>query len=114
MQERLVSQRSLLQVFVQREDLLPDIIETLSMAIPGHIAITEASNARCYLHRLPLFSGFWTETENPNIKIVTAVVETAKCNDLTRRIMLLTGDEDAPGVLVCAQDLRFAMGQLEL
>ena len=107
-------EKSLLQIFVQREELLTDIIQTLSEIVPGHISVLDGQNARAFLHRLPIFSGFWTDTETSSIRIVTAVVNTDNANDVSRRIMLLAGDTDVPGLMVTSQDLRFSIGSLEL
>lgn len=113
-QDRTTAAKCLLQVFVQREELLTEIVETLCEAVSEHVTVLEGRSASSYLHRLPLFSAFWTEPQAEEVKIITAAVDAAKCNDISRRIMLLAGDRDVPGVLVCAQDLRFVVGELEL
>lgn len=105
--------RSLLQVFVQREELMEPVLEALSENVFGEISIVEGRSARAYLHRLPLFSGFWTDMDPGFLRTTTAFADSSKCNDIARRLMLISRDEPCPGVLAIAQDIRCAVGRLE-
>ena len=103
----------LLTVYVQREELMEPLLEMLSETVSGEISVIEGRSARTYLHRLPLFSGFWTDDDRGFLRIISALVVSTTCNDVARRVMLIAGDGHCPGVLVTVQDIRFAAGRLE-
>lgn len=105
--------KGLMQIFVQREELMEPILEMLSESVEGEVSVVEGRSARTYLNRLPLFSGFWTDTEEGFLRIITVLAASSKCNDIARKLMLILGDESRRGVLVIVQDIRFSAGGLE-
>jgi hypothetical protein len=64
---------------------------------------------------MPLFASLWNQDRSGFHRIVLAVTEKSRCNDLVRRIHLLSDHiEEEPGVLVTVQDLLYAGGSVEL
>jgi mannitol/fructose-specific phosphotransferase system IIA component (Ntr-type) len=107
-------EQCLFQVFIQREEFFDEILQVFTAAADGAVVIIEAQNAGAYLHRLPLFSAFWTEESNGSCRIILSVVEKGVCNDIIRRINLIVDDINRnPGVLVSVQDLMFTGGSLD-
>jgi mannitol/fructose-specific phosphotransferase system IIA component (Ntr-type) len=106
--------RCLFQVFVQREECFDDILQVLSAAVEGSIAVLETNPAGYYLHRLPLFAAYWTESQKGFSRLILAVVDRDLCNDLIRRIHTVVEDlENKPGVLITVQELFYSSGSLE-
>ena len=106
--------RCLFQVFVQREECFEDLLQVFSAAVDGSIAVLETNPAGYYLHRLPLFAAYWTESQKGFCRLILAVVEKDLCNDVVRRIHTVVEDvEDNPGVLITVQELFYSSGSLE-
>jgi len=107
-------QQSLFTVFVQKEEYFDDIIQTLSTAVHGSISVIETNNAGYYLHKLPLFASFWSESERMFSRVITAVVDRDLSNDVIRRINTVCENLDKePGVLITVQDLSYSAGSIE-
>ena len=107
-------ERCLFQVFVQREECFEDLLQVFSAAVDGSIAVLETNAAGYYLHRLPLFAAYWTESQKGFCRLILAVVEKDLCNDVVRRIHTVVEDvEDNPGVLITVQELFYSSGALE-
>jgi len=107
-------EQCLFQVFIQREEYFDEILQIFTATAEGAAMIIEAQNAGAYLHRLPLFSAFWTEQPAGYGKVVMAVVAKGACNDIIRRINLIVNDINSkPGVLISVQDLMYTSGSLE-
>lgn len=107
-------EKSLFQVFIQREDYFEDILQAFSAAVQGTISVIETNNAGYYLNTLPLFSAYWTEKDRGFNRIILAVVEKELCNDIIRRINLIVDDIDREsGVLITVHDLSYTSGSLD-
>jgi mannitol/fructose-specific phosphotransferase system IIA component (Ntr-type) len=102
--------KCLLSVFVQRDESFDDILQTVSAALKGSIAVVEANNAGYYLHKLPLFASFWSEQTKIPTRIIIAVVDKALSNDVIRRINLVV---EGAGVLITVCDLSYTAGDIE-
>jgi PTS system nitrogen regulatory IIA component len=102
----------LFHVFVQREELFDDILQEISSCVQGALAVVETNNAGYYLHRLPLFSAYWSETRKGFFRIVLALVDKDRSNDLIRRLHMIADPQEG-GVLITAQELMYAGGALE-
>ncbi|MBN2323556.1 MAG: PTS sugar transporter subunit IIA [Spirochaetes bacterium] len=102
--------KCLLSVFVQREETFDDILQTVSAALKGSVAVIEANNAGYYLHKLPLFASFWSEQTRISTRIIMAVVDKALSNDVIRRINLVV---EGKGVLITVSDLSYTAGDIE-
>ena len=106
--------RCLFHVFVQREEFFEDLLQLFSAAVDGSIAVLETNAAGYYLHRLPLFAAYWTESQKAFCRLILAVVDRDLCNDLIRRIHTVVEDvEKTPGVLISVQELFYCSGSLE-
>ncbi|MDY7029483.1 MAG: hypothetical protein SVR04_14425, partial [Spirochaetota bacterium] len=85
-----------------------------SSEVEGSITVIETQNAGEYLHRLPLFSTYWTEGSSTFNRLVQTVVPKSHCNNLIRRINMIEDTySDNPGVLITAQDLMYASGSID-
>jgi PTS system nitrogen regulatory IIA component len=106
--------RCLFQVFVQKEEYFEDLLQVFSAAVEGSIAVIETNAAGYYLHRLPLFAAYWTESQKGFCRLILAVVDRDLCNDVIRRIHTVVDDvENNPGVLITVQELFYSSGSLE-
>jgi len=104
-------ERCQMTVFLQDEDLFDDILEVLTSDTEGAVMVLEAVNAGYYLHRLPLFSSFWNESDRSWGRIIMSVIDKQLANETIRRINMVRKKE-GPGLLVTVQDLVFAEGTL--
>lgn len=102
----------LFHVFVQREECFDDILQEISSVVQGALAVVETNNAGYYLHRLPLFSAYWSDTKKGFFRIILALVDKDRCNDLIRRLHMIADPQEG-GVLITAQELMYAGGSLE-
>lgn len=110
----ITGEQCLFHVFIQREEYFDEILQVFAATAAGAATIIEAQNAGAYLHRLPLFSAFWTEQPTGHCRIIVVVVSKGVCNDIIRRINLIVGDINRnPGVLISVQDLEYTGGSLE-
>jgi mannitol/fructose-specific phosphotransferase system IIA component (Ntr-type) len=107
-------ERCLFHIIVQREEFFDQVMQILSAEVQGEIAVIEAHNAGSYLNRMPLFSAYWGEDSGRFTRIIVAVADRGVCNDIIRRIYLISDDiERKGGILITAQDLVFAGGSLD-
>ena len=106
--------RCLFHVFVQREECFEDLLQVFSAAVDGSIAVLETNPAGYYLHRMPLFAAYWSESQKGFCRLILAVVDKDLCNDVIRRIHTVVEDvENNPGVLITVQELFYSSGSLE-
>ena len=106
--------KCLFHVFVQKEEYFEDILQVFSAAVDGSISVLETNAAGYYLHRLPLFAAYWSESQKGYCRLILAVVNGDLCNDVIRRIHTLVEDIDnSPGVLIAVQELWYSSGSLE-
>ena len=107
-------ERCLFQIVVQREEYFDSVMSILSADVEGEIAVLEARSAGYYLHRMPLFSAYWGEDSHSFTRVILAVADRAVCNDIIRRINLISENiEKEGGILVTAQDLLYSGGSLD-
>lgn len=106
-------ERSMVLAFVQDEDCFERILQVFSASMNSSVSVLEASNARAYLHRMPVFSAFWSDSPSGFQRIVVGIVERQFGNDIVRRIHTAAGSEGREaGLLVAVQDLSYCSGQL--
>ena len=106
--------KCLFQVFIQKEEYFDDILQVFSASVQGAISVIETNNAGYYLHALPLFSAYWSESIKTFSRIILAVADKDLCNDIIRRINMVAEDIDKEaGVLITVQDLMFSSGSIE-
>jgi hypothetical protein len=114
-EETKSEEKSMFHVIVQREDLFEDILQVFSSVPDSSVSVIETYNAGKYLNRLPLFSALWTADSGSFNSIIIAVVAKSKCNDVIRRIRLISDDIGSkPGVLITVHELTYAGGSIEL
>jgi len=104
----------LFQVIVQDDQYFNDILQTFSAIVQGAVVVIETNNAGYYLHKLPIYSSFWTEETKTASRVILAVVKKDLMNDIIRRINLIVDRiEERPGVLITVQDLIYTSGLIE-
>lgn len=104
----------LFHVFVQREECFEDLLQVFSAAVDGSITVLETNPAGYYMHRMPLFAAYWSESQKGFCRLILAVVDKDLCNDVIRRIHTVVEDvESNPGVLITVQELFYSSGSLE-
>ena len=109
-----VGERCMFHIFVQRPEPFDELLTIFSAAVSGSLCVLDGSTAGSYFSRLPLFSAFWTESEDRFFKVIIAVVDDRFQNDIIRRINAIVRDiGEHPGVLITAQRIGFSMGSLE-
>ena len=112
--DETAASRCLFQALIQREESFEDILEAVSGVVEGSIVVIEGANAGAYLHRIPLFAAYWSESRWREIRIIMAFVHQNLVNEIVRRIHLVAENLDsAPGVLVAVQELLYVEGSLE-
>ena len=106
-------ERSMVMAFIQDEDCFDRILQVFSASVSGSVSVLDAANARAYLHRMPVFSAFWSESPSGFQRIVIGIVDRQFSNDVVRRIHTAAGSagRDA-GLLVAVQDLSYCSGCL--
>jgi len=106
--------RNLFHVSIQREDAFESILEVFASMDSCSVLVVEAERTGTYLAKMPLFAGFWSDTERGFNRIVVAAVDKKLTNDTLRRIEAITGPlDDARDVLVTVQDIFYAAGSVE-
>ncbi len=112
--EKSPAQKSMFHVCVQREELFSDVLQLFASVNESSLAVIETRNASTYLHSLPLFSAFWSESGERPGRIIIAYVDKAMANDIIRRLHLIAGDiEEESGLMVAVQDLTYFAGSLD-
>ena len=107
-------ERCLFQIVVQREEYFDQVMGVLSADVEGEIAVMEAQNAGYYLHRMPLFAGYWGKNISGFCRVILAVANRDVCNDIIRRINLISDDDEGSrGILVTAQNIFYSGGSLD-
>lgn len=106
--------KNLFTIIIQREEYFEVILNIFSAAVHGSITIIESTNAGHYLHRIPLFASYWSQTDTRFNRVIIAVVDRDVSNDVIRRINTLIGDfHDRKGVLVTVQELTYTDGMID-
>jgi len=112
--EQTAKQKSMFHVCVQREELFSEVLQLFASVNESSLAVIETRNASSYLHSLPLFTAFWSESGERPGRVIIAYVDKAVSNDIIRRIHMIAGDiEDEPGLMVAVQDLTYFAGSLD-
>lgn len=106
------AERSLFQVFVQKEEVFQDILQVVASLATDTVVI-EASDCSSHLYQLPLFSTFWNSDDKGFSRVVCGVIAKKLCNELTRGIDSVVGGlDDNPGAMVVILDSPFVAGSL--
>lgn len=111
--EENVKSWSMVHAFVQDEACFDDVLQAFSGAVVGGLSVIDASNARNYLNRIPVFSAFWTDSNAGFQRVVIGIVDSKLSNDVVRRIHTAAGREGREaGLMVTVQDLSYCTGKL--
>jgi PTS system nitrogen regulatory IIA component len=107
------SESCIFHVFVQDEHKFYDVLQVFSMMESCSVSVVEAKDATEFLHKLPLFSNFWSEQRQGFNRIISATVKKSLSNDTIRQINDIAGGLDKQaGIMVTVQDLFYAGGSL--
>jgi len=106
------TQRCLITVFVQKEEVFPDVLQifsTLELAVD----VINAEKASDYLHSIPLFATFWNSEEEKFNKLIFGAVKKSLVNEALREINgIIDSLENKTGVLAVVQDISYFTGKL--
>ena len=107
------SECCIFHIFVQDEHKFYDLLQIFTTIELCSVSVVEAKDATEFLHKLPLFSSFWSEQRKGFNRIITATVSKSLANDTIRQINDIAGGLDKqPGIMVTVQDLFYASGSL--
>jgi len=108
------SNRHLIHLFVQNEDLFRKLLNEFASMESTSVAVIESRNTREYLARIPLFAGLLSDRHAGFSRIIVAAVEKTMTNETIRRIESITGClDDCRDIMVTIQDVFYATGRLE-
>ncbi len=106
--------KNLFIIVIQREECFDDILKIFSAAVHGSITVVESANAGYYLHHMPLFASYWTDSGSKFNRVIIGVVDRDVSNDVIRRINTRVGNiAEQPGVLVAVQELTYTNGLID-
>jgi PTS system nitrogen regulatory IIA component len=101
-------------VHIQNQDYFDDILEILTSEVEGSLSVIDSTNAGYYLNKMPLFSSYWTDSNQRFSRILIAVTKKAAMNDVIRRISTVVPLlYDQSGVLITVQDLTYTIGSID-
>ena len=101
-------------MILQNKEYFEEFLQIFAATVNVAINVVESNNAGNFLHRMPLFASFWSESQASFNKIIVAIVERDKCNDLIRRLNTsLKNYENPKGVMITVQELAYSIGSLE-
>jgi len=104
----------LFHIFIQKEKYFNDILQILSEVVEGSISVIETANAGHFLHKLPLFSTFWTEESKVYSRIIIAVVNKKIVNNVIRRIKTIVPNiNNESGVLITTSNIFYTCGSID-
>lgn len=107
--------KNLFRVVIQNEDLFHEVLKVFSSFTSSTVDVTEAEAASNYLTKMPLFSGFWSDTKTEFCKVIHATVEKKYTNETIRRIEHETGSIDSrDDILLMVHELFYCAGELNI
>lgn len=107
------SECCIFHVFVQDEHKFYDLLQVFTTIESCSVSVIEAKDATEFLHKLPLFSSFWSEQRKGFNRIIAATVSKSLANDIIRQINDIAGGLDKQsGIMVTVEDVFYAGGTL--
>ena len=107
------SECCIFHVFVQDENKFYDLLQVFTTIESCSVSVVEAKDATEFLHKLPLFSSFWSEQSKGFNRIIAATVSKSLANDTIRQINDIAGGLDKQsGIMVTVEDVFYAGGAL--
>ncbi|MCP4642716.1 MAG: PTS sugar transporter subunit IIA [bacterium] len=105
--------KSLVHLFCQDEDLFRELLQVFASLEGCSTLVIESENAGVYLAKLPLFAGFWQDSDQQFCRVIMGTIDRRLTNEALRRIQTVTGNlDERQDVLVAIQDLTFTAGAL--
>ncbi len=105
--------KSLINIFVQDENMFHEILEVLTGIESCQLAVVEAESTDVYLSKIPLFAGLWSDKPRSFSRVILITLDKGLVNETVRRVETVTGDLDSQtGVLITANDLTYSAGSI--
>jgi len=113
LEEKLLK-RSLVQIIVQGNQDFEKIFDEIITLAPETTVVIHGESASKYLMRMPIFAGFFKDSESEYVKIILALVSRKLVNEVIRRVESVVGKLNrAHGVILSVIHLSYSAGQLE-
>jgi PTS system nitrogen regulatory IIA component len=107
--------KNLFRVQIQDEELFHEVLEIFSSFNSTTVMVTEAEPAANYIHKMPLFAGFWSDKEDEFCKVILATVNKQDTNETIRRVEQKVGSLDERNdILLTVQELFYCAGNLNI
>lgn len=109
-----IKEKSQLTFYIQNEEYFDSIIQLLSSNVEGSISVIEAEAASRYLNRMPLFAAFWNSSDDKFCRIISCIMDKVAVNSTIRKLKeIVPNIEKNSGVLLCVQDVSYAIGSID-
>jgi PTS system nitrogen regulatory IIA component len=106
---------NLFHVVIQDEDLFHDILQVFGSLEHGTTVILDAEHISKYMHKMPMFAGFWSDVPSHFSQMIVALVNKKMTNETIRRIERVTGKlSECTGVIVTVQELFYCAGSIAI
>ena len=106
------TKRCLITVFVQKEEVFPDILQVFS-TLELSVSVFDSEKVSDHLHSIPLFATFWNSEEDKFNKVIFGAVRKNLVNEALREINgIIDSLENKTGVLAVVQDISYFTGKL--
>ena len=107
--------KNLFRVQIQNEDLFHDVLNIFAGFNSSTVMVTEAEPAANYIHKMPLFAGFWSDKQAEFCKVILATVDKKDTNETIRRIEQGVGSlDERDDILLTVQELFYCAGSLNI
>jgi len=107
--------KNLFRVQIQNEELFHDVLKIFAGFQATTVMVSEAEPAANYLHKMPLFAGFWSDKHEEFCKVILATVDKQDTNETIRRIEQNIGSLDGrDDILLTVQELFYCSGSLDI
>lgn len=107
--------KCLFRVQIQDEDLFHDVVKIFAGFNSTTVMVSEAEPAANYIHKMPLFAGFWSDKNADFCKVILATVDKKDTNETIRRIEQKVGPlDDRNDLLLTVQELFYCAGNLNI
>ncbi|VGO15962.1 Nitrogen regulatory protein [Pontiella desulfatans] len=107
--------KNLFRVQIQDEELFQDVIKIFAGFNSSTVMVTEAEPAANYIHKMPLFAGFWSDKQAEFCKVILATVDKKDTNETIRRIEQKVGSlDERDDILLTVQELFYCAGNLNI
>lgn len=107
--------KTLFRVQIQDEELFHEVVKIFAGFNSTTVMVSEAEPAANYIHKMPLFAGFWTDKQDEFCKVILATVDKNDTNETIRRIEQQVGSlDDRNDILLTVQELFYCAGSLNV